>query len=101
MRKRSVKNKDYDQNIIDALKKLPVPLKTFDGHNVLFDEDKRKETIYEHIAIKSHHLHVVDILVVPRILLNKNCLKNDKNGVKFRNYVGIRGKKVKNQFIFK
>ena len=46
------KNREYDQNIINALKALPSPLKTFDGHNVFFDIDKRDETIFEHIANK-------------------------------------------------
>ena len=27
------KNKEYDQNIINALKALPAPLKTFDRHD--------------------------------------------------------------------
>ena len=55
------KKKEYDQNSIDALKKLQVPLKTANGNEVYFDVDKRNETIFEHIANKSHHLTVKDI----------------------------------------
>ena len=63
------KKKEFDLNIIEALKSLPHPLKTFDGHEVLFDENKRHETIFEHIANKNHHLHVADIHQISSILL--------------------------------
>ena len=80
-----MKKLDYDQHIIDSLKQLPVPLKTFDGHDVLFDEDKRKETIFEHIANKAHHLHLKDIEDIKRILSTKESLKPDKSGKKIQN----------------
>ena len=83
----------YDVHIVDALKALPVPLITFDGHEVYFDEDKRNETIYEHIANKKHHLHVVDIRNIKTILLDHLSLKVDRNGKGFRTYIGLRGKK--------
>lgn len=86
------KNREYDQNIINALKALPTPLKTFDGHNVLFDIDKRDETIFEHISNKKHHLHVVDIKAIPVILQNMKCLNPDRSGRRFRTYIGKRGK---------
>ena len=89
---RNNESKKYDKHIISALKNLPVPLNTFDRHNVLFDIDKRKESIYEHIANKKHHLHVKDILDIPKILLNKESLKNDKYGKKFRTYIWKRSK---------
>ena len=87
-----MKKKEYDNHIIEALKKLSVPLKTFDGRDVLFDENKRDETILEHIANKKHHLHIKDIEVVSKILKNKKCIKNDRNGHKYRTYIGKRGK---------
>ena len=87
------KNREYDQNIISALKSLPTPLKTFDRHDVLFDIDKREETIYEHISNKIHHLHVADVNVIPIILANKASLKKDRSGKRFRTYIGERGKK--------
>ena len=86
------KNREYDQNIINALKDLPSPLKTFDGHDVLFDIDKRDETILEHVANKKHRFHVVDINAIPGILNNKECLKPDRSGKRFRTYIGKRGK---------
>ena len=90
---RNNKNIEYDQHIITALKLLPVPLKTFDGHDVLFDKDKRNETIFEHIANKEHHLFVKDIEQIPKILLNKESLNQDNKSHKFHNYIGRRGKK--------
>ena len=86
-------NHDYDQNIIAALRKLPIPLKSFDGHEIYFDKDKRGETIYEHIADKKHHLFIVDIQRIPIILNDKTSLKPDRNGKRYRNYIGRRGKK--------
>ena len=88
----------YDIHIVEALQKLPVPLITFDGHQVLFDEDKRKETIFEHIANKKHHLHVVDIKRIPQILKDKESLKADRNGEDFRVYIGKRGKQTEKPF---
>ena len=87
------KIKEYDQNIITALRKLPVPLKTFDNHEIYFDVDKREENIFDHIADKKHHLFVVDILRIPLILKDPSSLKPDRNGKRFRNYIGRRGKK--------
>ena len=92
-RKKNFINGNYDEHIIEELKKLPQPLKTFDNHNVSFSENKRKETIFEHIANKKHHLHNVDILVIPKILKTKVSVVNDRNGHKYRTYVGERGKK--------
>ena len=83
----------YDIHIIEALKSLPVPLVTFDNHEIYFDEDKRNETIFEHISNKSHHLHVVDIEKIPLILKDRNSLRADRNGPSFRVYIGERGKK--------
>lgn len=87
----------YDIHIIKALKSLNVPLITFDGHEVYFDEDKRRESIYEHIANKEHHLHVVDIKRIPKILKNITSLSEDKYGIDFRCYIGKRGKKNEKQ----
>ena len=44
---------ECDQNIVKELKNLPVPLKTFNGKEVVFVNNKRGETIYEHIAKKN------------------------------------------------
>ncbi len=86
------KNKEFDQNIVSALKQLQVPLKTFSGTEVYFDKNKRHETIFEHIANKNHHLTIKDINEIPTILLNENSLKSDRSGNKFRTYIGRRGK---------
>lgn len=91
----------YDIHIIKALKSLNVPLITFDGHEVYFDEDKRRESIYEHIANKEHHLHVVDIKRIPKILKNIMSLSEDKYGIDFRCYIGKRGKKNEKQLNLK
>ena len=99
-RKKNLIYDKYDEHIIKELKKLHTPLKTFDNHNVNFDIDKRKETIYQHIANKKHRLHIVDIQQIQSILLNKECLKNDRNGKKNRCYIGKRKKqKEKNKYL--
>lgn len=85
-------DREFDQNIVDALKKLPVPLKSARGSEIYFDNDKRYESIFEHIANKSHHLTIKDIKTIPVILLDKNALKLDRSGKKFSTYVGRRGK---------
>ena len=86
-------SKKYDENIIDALNKLPIPLITFDGSRVVFVENKRDETIFEHIARKAHRFRVSDIETIPKILKDKKSLQPDKKKSVFRNYVGRRVKK--------
>ena len=83
-------DKTYDENIIVALKRLPIPLKTAKGNNVYFIENKRDETIYEHIANKKHHFHLSDIDLIPLILLDPNSLNKDSRSNKFHNYIGKR-----------
>ena len=100
-KRNNLNNLYYDIHIVEALKNLPVPLTTFDDHEVWFDEDKRKETIYEHIANKKHHLHVVDIKRVPQILKDKESLKTDKNGKNLRIYLGRRGKQTEKPYYLK
>lgn len=85
-------DRKFDQNIVDALKKLPVPLKSARGSEIYFDNDKRYESIFEHIANKNHHLTIKDIKAIPAILLDKNSLKLDRSGKKFSTYIGRRGK---------
>ena len=78
MRKRSVKNnKFYDENIVMALKSLPIPLKTFDNHDVTFEKDKRNESIFEHIANQKHKLKISDVKAIQVILKDKNSLTKD------------------------
>ena len=86
-------NKIYDENIIVALQKLPIPLETFDGGKVYFVENKRKEKIFEHIARTSHRFRVSDIGKIPEILKSKDSLQKDKKKKDFKNYIGRRVKK--------
>ena len=86
-------NHKFDENIVIALKALAVPLMTFDNHFIYFEENKRKESIYEHIANKKHRFCVSDIACIPTILKDKNSLQQDKKKGIFRNYVGRRKKK--------
>lgn len=97
-KRNNLNNLYYDIHIVEALKNLPVPLTTFDNHKVLFDQDKRKETIYEHIANKKHHLHVVDIKRIPEILKDEESLKEDRNGENYRVYIGKRGKQTEKPY---
>lgn len=69
--------------LLMLLKKLPVPLKSARGSEIYFDNDKRYESIFEHIANKNHHLTIKDIKAIPAILLDKNSLKLDRSGKKF------------------
>ena len=83
----------YDIHIIEALKNLPVPLTTFDDHEVYFVNNKRNETIFEHISNQKHGFKVSDINEIPLILKDTNSLKFDVKKKIFRNYVGKRPKK--------
>ena len=86
-------DKKYDENIISALQSLSIPLMSFDGHKVYFENNKRNETIFEHIANKRHRFSVSDIKAIPSILKDEESLQKDKKKGTFRNYIGKRTKK--------
>ncbi|MCQ2802725.1 MAG: hypothetical protein MJ225_03555 [Bacilli bacterium] len=90
---------EYDQNIVNELKKLPTVMHNSNGKPIIFDDRKRKETIFEHIANKKHHLYVRDIAIIPKILRDKSSLHNDKKSHKFKNYYGKRSGKNKKPYL--
>lgn len=62
------KNEKYDQNIIEALRKLPSEIED-KRHNFVIeiknDKARSNETRFEHIAKKNHELKVRDIEAIP------------------------------------
>jgi len=93
MRKIASNKNKYDENIVKALEELSKPLKSFDGHNIYFEENKRYETIFEHISNQKHKFKVSDIKAIPKIVSNKNSLQKDNKKDTYRNYIGERPKK--------
>lgn len=81
---------DPDQNIIKALKELKLPLHNFEGTKIYFQKRKRYETIYEHIADKSHHLKLKDIQIIEKTLLDRKSIRKDNKTPKAVNYYGKR-----------
>lgn len=63
----------YDQNIIEALRKLPNPIKD-KRHNLIIyvrdDRSRSNETRFEHIAKNYHDLKVRDIEAIPNGIKN-------------------------------
>ena len=61
-------SKNYDQNIIEALQKLPEIIED-KKHNLLIyvrnDQARSNETRFEHIAKNAHELKVRDIEAIP------------------------------------
>lgn len=89
------KIQEVDLNIVKALSNLKTPMKTSKGVDVFFQTaSKRNESIFEHIANKKHHMHVVDIDMIPIALKDKTALDKDKKGTKFHNYY-FKRKKLK------
>lgn len=74
------KNEKYDQNIIDALRKLPSEIED-KRHNFVIeiknDKARSNETRFEHIAKKNHELKVRDIEAIPEGI--KNYVKFTKS----------------------
>lgn len=80
----------YDVHIIEALKKMKMPIVGFQGRKFFFRDISRKESGIEHIAKKSHRLKVRDIESIPQILKHpKVCCQDPQNKI-YRNYYGIR-----------
>lgn len=94
------RQKEFDQNIVNALKKLEIPLTNSNGKEIIFDKRKRNETIYEHIANKEHQLKIRDIEKIPAILKDKSSVHKDKKSNKFKTYYGKRpGRKLKKPYL--
>jgi len=80
----------YDIKIVNALQKLKLPIKKYDGNNVTFYTRKRGESIFEHIANKEHQLKLRDIEQIQEILGDKRSVHKDKKSSKFIVYYGKR-----------
>ena len=81
---------EFDQNIIDALLKLKMPIIGKNGKTFLLRDNARFESGLEHIAKKTHRLKVRDIESVPSILKHPKFEMQDPNNRNYRNYYGIR-----------
>ncbi len=90
---------EFDQNIVDALQKLKLPMKNFTGNDVVFGTRSRGESIFEHIANTSHQFKVRDIEQIPKILLDEDAAHLDKKSKKFKNYYGRRQGKNRKPYI--
>ncbi|MCQ2086858.1 MAG: hypothetical protein MJZ37_02110 [Bacilli bacterium] len=76
-----------------------MPLKNYNGNEVVFSVRSRGETIFEHIANVSHQFKVRDIEQIPKILLNQDSVHIDKKSRKFKNYYGRRLGKNRKPYI--
>jgi len=90
---------EFDENIVEALKKLELPLKNHTGNNIIFGTRSRGESIFEHIANKLHQFKVRDIEQIPKILLDQDSVHLDKKSKKFKNYYGRRQGKNRKPYI--
>jgi len=94
------KKKEFDQNINQALLNIKLPLKNANGKEIVFDERKRGESIYQHIANKEHQLKIRDIERLSSILLDRGSVHKDKKSNKFKTYYGKRpGKNIKKPYL--
>ena len=80
----------YDENIVEALRKLKVPIMGIDGRVFTFRKKFRNETGLQHIAKKAHRLKVRDIESIPDILKHPRHCCVDAHNKLYRNYYGIR-----------
>ena len=87
---KKINNENYDQNIIDALLKLKIPIIGIYDRKFYLREKARNEKGIEHIAAKRHRLKVRDIESIPSILRKPKYISEDPAHPIYRNYYGIR-----------
>ena len=80
----------YNQNIIDALNKLPKVMLNYKGNKVLIKPRSERETGKEHIAKSYHGLKVKDIQNIPKTLLKPYKSKQDPHYKSKQNYYSLR-----------
>ena len=82
-------DKVYDENLIEALKKLPFPIRD-EKHNlniVLLEEDVRKDqNRFEHVSKVHHKLKIRDIESIPESIKKKPILLKDSGREQTYNY---------------
>ena len=87
-------DKVYDENLIEALKKLPFPLRD-EKHNlniVLLEEDVRKDqNRFEHVSKVHHKLKIRDIESIPKNIRKNPILKKDSRKNTFNYYLKRKG----------
>ena len=98
-KKKSTLHQTYDQNIINALRKIQFPITGINGKVFVVRDKKRNESGEEHIARKDHRLKVRDIEEVPSILKHPRYQCNDPDSKIYKNYYGIRKGKDRGSFV--
>ena len=58
----------YDEKIVEELKKIKAPIINKNGIPVIFRKERKTDGIFQHIALKRHHLKIRDIKEIPKIL---------------------------------
>lgn len=89
----------YDQNIVDALRKLKYPIIGVGGKRFVLRKKARNESGEEHIARKDHRLKVRDIEEIPSVLKHPQYMCDDPDNQIYKNYYGIRKGKGRGTFI--
>ena len=94
-------NKEYDENIVEALNKLKTPIIGKNGKAYYIRDEARFESGIYHIANKNHRLKVRDIESIPFILKHPTFESIDPKNKNYRNYYGIRKGTNKNNILIK
>ena len=93
--------KIYDQNIIEALKKLPSPIED-KKHNILIyannDQARSNESRFEHIAKNAHELKARDIESIPEGIIKYVIFRKSSQHKETYYYV-IKRKRNKDGYI--
>ena len=95
------RKRNYEQNIVIALQKLPNPLEDKNHHLFIYfnnDRARSNETRFEHAANIDHRLTVNDIERIPR-LITKSKMRIDKSRRKTYNIYLRRFSYRRNEFI--
>ncbi|MCQ2798052.1 MAG: hypothetical protein MJ241_06380 [Bacilli bacterium] len=84
------KTREVDQNIIKALKAITLPILIKDNVRVIFAEEGRNQTRFEHIADKKHRLKISDIECIEKILKKPSLVIDSKKRDQSKIFYGRR-----------
>ena len=95
------KQREYDENIVEALLNLKTPIIGKSGKLFFIRDEARYESGIYHIANKGHRLKVRDIESIASILKHPFFETTDPNNKNYRNYYGVRKGLNKNDILLK
>ena len=90
-----IKSIYFDEKIVEELKKIKTPIINKNKIPVIFRKERKMDGVFQHIALKRHHLKIRDIKQMQKILKNPISIQKLRKTKNRKAYYGKRPGKDK------